>query len=120
MTNKRYYVHKIKKLSSDIDIEQKIQDQKIKPKPISEVNSVIDLNKDSKRKEIGFDTESVTDKEWKEIRIDWNKLLSNYAKLSKKNLTGKNQYQLIKKITIILSSGCYYYNDGSCDGSSFV
>lgn len=96
MINKRYYVHKIKKIPKEIDLEQKIQYQNNNQKPISGIQSVIDLNKESKRKEIGFDAESVTDNEWKEIRIDWNKLLSNYAKLSKKNLTGK--YHLKKVI----------------------
>ena len=49
----------------------------------------IDLKKDSKRKEIGFETESILDNEWKEVKVDGSKLLFDYSKLSKKNLTGK-------------------------------
>ena len=49
---------------------------------------IIDLNKDNKRKEIGFETESVLDNEWKEVKVDTKNLLLNYSKLSKKNLTG--------------------------------
>lgn len=82
---------------NQIDLDKNEQDSKTKntvliSEPIKEtkVKSVIDLNKDSKRKEIGFETESITDNEWKEIRVDFNKLLTNYAKLSKKNLTGKS------------------------------
>lgn len=81
---------------SESDFEPKVaKTPNLDIKPKSHVHSVIDLNKDSKRKQIGFETESVNDKEWKEISIDWNNLLSNYAKLSKKNLTG-NCYQVKK------------------------
>ena len=56
--------------------------------------ATIDLNKDlsEKRKQIGFETESLFDSDWKDIRIEYNKLLFNYSKLSKKNLTGKLNY----------------------------
>jgi len=55
---------------------------------------IIDLKKDTKRQEIGFETESILDNEWKEVKIDGSKLLLNYSKLSKKNLTGND----LKKI----------------------
>lgn len=41
-----------------------------------------------KRKEIGFETESVLDNEWRDLRVDFKKLGFNYLKLSKQNLTG--------------------------------
>ena len=43
------------------------------------------------RKEIGFETESILDNEWKEIKTECKKLPFNYSKLSKKNLTGKSE-----------------------------
>jgi hypothetical protein len=54
--------------------------------------STIELKKsqpDETRTAIGFETESVLDNAWKPIRIQRSQLLYNYAKLSKKNLTGK-------------------------------
>jgi hypothetical protein len=41
-----------------------------------------------KRKEIGFETESVSDNEWREVKTDYSKVIQYYSKLSKKNLTG--------------------------------
>ena len=66
----------------------------VTPSPILNLNlaknaQIIDLKKDTKRKEIGFETESILDNEWKEVKVDGSKLLFNYSKLSKKNLTGK-------------------------------
>lgn len=63
-----------------------------------EPDNIIDLNKDSKRKEIGFETESVLDSEWKEMRVDFKKLAQNYSKLSKKNLTGIFTLMVRKKM----------------------
>ena len=68
--------------------------EKLISNPIFSLNQekneqIIDLKKDTKRKEIGFETESVLDNEWKEVKVDGSKLLFNYSKLSKKNLTGK-------------------------------
>lgn len=60
-------------------------------KPGNDNNSIInlnDLNNTSlKRKELGFEQESLLDSDWKEIRIDHKKLVSFYSKLSKRNLT---------------------------------
>lgn len=56
----------------------------------NQVKNVINLDKkdeDKKRKEIGFETESILDDNWKEIKVDYSKLLFYYSKLSKKNLT---------------------------------
>jgi hypothetical protein len=68
----------------------------VTPSPILNLNldknpQIIDLKKDTKRKEIGFETESILDNEWKEVKVDGSKLLFNYSKLSKKNLTGINE-----------------------------
>ncbi|CAF1062583.1 unnamed protein product [Brachionus calyciflorus] len=95
---KRFYVHKIKPNLSQTELDKNETDLQLNKKVelVNEINgtvkdskvvSVIDLSKDSKRKEIGFETESVTDTEWKQIRIDFNQILTNYSKLSKKNLT---------------------------------
>ena len=59
---------------------------------------VIDIRRDNTRREIGFETESVLDDEWKEVKVDSKKLLFNYSKLSKKNLTGR--IRKLKKIYI--------------------
>jgi len=48
---------------------------------------VIDLSKDTKRQEIGFEQETVLDSGWKPIKVDFNKLGTFYSKLSKRNLT---------------------------------
>jgi heme o synthase len=37
---------------------------------------------------MGFETQTLLENGWREVRIEYNKLLSNYAKLSKRNLTG--------------------------------
>jgi len=47
----------------------------------------IDLKPETKRKEIGFDTESPLDNTWKEVKVEYNKLAAYYSKLAKKNLT---------------------------------
>jgi protoheme IX farnesyltransferase len=47
----------------------------------------IDTQIDTKRKEIGFSTESLLDSSWKEIKIDYKNLPLFYSKLAKKNLT---------------------------------
>jgi heme o synthase len=55
-----------------------------KSKPID----TIDLSNNSKRDEIGFATQTLLENGWREVRVDYKSLLSNYAKLSKRNLTG--------------------------------
>lgn len=59
--------------------------------PLKDGKSVnqIDLKPETKRKEIGFETESVLDSSWKEIKVEYNKLGVYYSKLAKKNLTGE-------------------------------
>lgn len=60
------------------------------PIKVKKVENIIELeakDEDKKRKEIGFETESVLDNSWKEIRVDVSKLPLYYSKLSKKNLT---------------------------------
>lgn len=65
----------------------------------------IDLKVDSKRKEIGFETESVLDISWKEVKINYNKLPMYYSKLAKKNLTGiKSVYKSNSDFSFFLLS----------------
>ena len=68
----------VKSLSSQVNLTSKNSDE----------NNLINLKKDTKRQEIGFEQETVLDSGWKEIRVDYKKLLSFYSKLSKRNLTG--------------------------------
>lgn len=56
--------------------------------------NTIDLTKDTKRKDLGFEQETVLDSGWKPVAIDYNKLPSFYSKLSKRNLSGKNLFFL--------------------------
>lgn len=49
--------------------------------------NTIDLSKDTKRKDLGFEQETVLDSGWKPVAINYNKLPSFYSKLSKRNLT---------------------------------
>ena len=49
---------------------------------------MIDLTKDTKRKDIGFEQQSLLDSDWKEIKVDLKKLGGFYSKLSKRNLSG--------------------------------
>lgn len=114
--NKRFYTAQIKpknvnsfiqtnKHEDEIQVNVNKRDKLIS-EPILNLNQdkgerTIDLKKDSKRKEIGFETESILDNEWKEVKVDGSKLLFDYSKLSKKNLTGKfkqkQKFYLIKK-----------------------
>lgn len=54
--------------------------------------TLINLENDKKRQQIGFEQETVLDSGWKPIQVDKGKLLGYYSKLSKRNLTGKNHY----------------------------
>jgi hypothetical protein len=72
------------------------------PRNNKQDNSQNQLDDDlvKKRKEIGFETESILDNEWKEIKNDYNNLGAYYSKLSKKNLTGTS-FPTILNITVI-------------------
>lgn len=53
----------------------------------SKEENVIDLTKDTKRQEIGFEQETILDSGWNPVQIQFNKLGTYYSKLSKRNLT---------------------------------
>ena len=68
--------------------ETNLNEDKKLPKP-DMVQNVFNFEKDDISKEIGSETRSVLDGEWKEVKIDFRELFQNYSKLSKRNLTGK-------------------------------
>ena len=64
--------------------------------PVNEIN----LNKTSKfikENDQGIQMSSILDNDWKEMKVDYGKLIGLYSKLSKKNLTG-NIYKPSKTV----------------------
>jgi hypothetical protein len=87
--SRQHQEHKQQISTQITDDSKRNQEKQTKNNEEHSVNT-IDLNKelDKKRQEIGFETESLLDTDWRQVKVDYNKLIVNYAKLSKKNLTG--------------------------------
>ena len=77
-----------------------------RPEPLPEINlkqtnsTVKEINLDksklSKETDQGIQMSSILDNDWREMKIEYGKLIGFYSKLSKKNLTGMYFRNLFK------------------------